>query len=67
MSEIQNLNQSTGGNFIQKSRECQLNCEYIMFKTEKMKQNMTIIGISGTGENKRCVFERQSRIKSQTC
>ena len=55
MSEIQNINQSTGGNFIQKSRECQLNCEHVMFKTEEilkmklkipenMKQNITIIG-----------------------
>ena len=55
MSEFQNLNQATDGNFIQKSRECRLNCERIMFETEEilkrklkipenMKQNITIIG-----------------------
>ena len=55
LSEIQNLNQATDGNFIQKSRECRLNCERIMFETEEilkrklkipenMKQNITIIG-----------------------
>ena len=55
LSEIQNLNQATDGNFIQKSRECRLNCERIMFETEEilkrklkipenMKQNITIMG-----------------------
>ena len=55
MSEMQNLNQATDGNFIQKSRECRLNCERIMFDTEEilkrklkipenMKQNITIAG-----------------------
>ena len=55
MSEFQNLNQATDGNFIQKSRECRLNCERIMFETEEilkrklkipenMKQNITITG-----------------------
>ena len=55
MSEMQNLNQATVGNLIQKSRKCQLKCERIMFETEEilkrklkipenMKQNITIIG-----------------------
>ena len=55
MSEMQNLNQATDGNFIQKSRECRLNCELFMSETEEilkrklkipenMKQNITIIG-----------------------
>ena len=55
MSEMQNLNQATDAYFIQKSRECRLNCERIMLETEEilkrrlkipenMKQNITIIG-----------------------
>ena len=55
MSEIQNLNQATDGNFIQKSKECRLNCECVLFETEEilkrklkipenMKQNIAIIG-----------------------
>ena len=55
LSEIQNLNQATDGNFIQKSRECRLNCERVMFETEEilkrklkipenMKQNIRVIG-----------------------
>ena len=55
MSEIQNLNQAIDFSFIQKSRECRLNCERIMFETEEilkrklkipenMNQNITIIG-----------------------
>ena len=55
LSEIKNLIQATDGNFIQKSRECRLNCERIMFETEEilkrrlkipenMKQNIPMIG-----------------------
>ena len=55
MSEMQNLNQASDGKFIQKSRQCRLNCERIMFETEEilkrklkipenMNQNIKIIG-----------------------
>ena len=55
MSEMQNLNQATDAYFIQKSRECRLNCERIMLETEEilkrklkipenMKQNITMKG-----------------------
>ena len=35
LSENQNLNQSTNGNFIQKLRECRLHCQRVMFDTEE--------------------------------
>ena len=77
LSEIQNSNQATDGNFIQKSRECRLNCERIMFETEEilkrklkfpenMKQNITMIGEVVQVKTKDvCLKDRvESKVKS---
>ena len=77
LSEIQNVNQATDGNYIQKSRECRLNCEHIMFETEEilkrklkfpetMRQNITMIGEVVQVKTKDvCLKDRvESKVKS---